>query len=337
MLVTGSAGYIGSHAALRLLEDGHEVLGLDHYGRGNRGATEVLRSFERFDFIELDLRDHDALVTALRERPVDAVLHFAALAYVGESVTVPLDYYDHNTAGTVSLLRAIAATGVSKFVFSSTCATYGEPDAEHIPIRESTPQQPINPYGRSKWMVERILEDFADSEQAPDDFRFALLRYFNVAGSDPECRVGEDHDPETHLVPVCLDAARGRRNTLTIFGTDYDTPDGTCIRDYVHVVDLVDAHVAVLSALQPGERRAYNVGTGRGFSVREVMAACREVTGVDFPVSEGPRRAGDPPTLYSDPTLIRTELGWEPKRPDLRTMVEDAWRWRETHPEGYRD
>jgi UDP-glucose 4-epimerase len=336
VMVTGGAGFIGSHAVLRLLEDGHAVTVVDDLSRGNRGAIDALGSLGDLHFVESEVGDAAVVEAALRDRSIELVMHFAARAYVGESVREPLLYYRKNTAATLALLEAMEAQGVAKIVFSSTAATYGEPPPELIPIRESCPREPINPYGRSKLMVEQMLEDHAAMKRdAGDDFAYASLRYFNVAGNDRAARIGEDHRPETHLVPICLDAALGRRRGMTIFGTDYDTPDGTCVRDYVHVEDLIDAHVTVMDALVPGDERIYNIGIGRGYSVREVIDACRRVTGVEFPVDEGPRRAGDPPSLYADPARIERELGWTAPTTSLDEIVETAWRWRREHPEGY--
>jgi len=341
ILVTGGAGYIGSHAALRLLEDGHDVTVVDNFSRGNRGAIDVLRAVDTsdsFDFTEADINDRDALGGVMRDRAIEAVMHFAALAYVGESVEQPLRYYRSNSAGALALLEAMDAAGVDRLVFSSTCSTYGEPAADQIPIRETCPQAPINPYGWSKLIVERMLHDLVEARRrAGKPFAFAALRYFNVAGADRKGRIGEDHKPETHLVPIALEAALGQRDHLSIYGTDYPTPDGTCIRDYVHVDDLIDAHVAVLHALDPRkhEARAYNLGIGRGYSVREVIDAAKRVTGVDFPVVEGERRPGDPPTLYADPSKIERELDWTADVRDIDTIIADAWRWKQAHPDGY--
>jgi UDP-glucose-4-epimerase GalE len=332
VLVTGGAGYIGSHAALRLLEDGHRVTVIDDLSRGNRGAIEVIEPLGDLRFVQADFGDPGVMIPLLRDRAIELVMHFAALTYVAESVERPLAYYRNNTAGALALLEAMSGVGVRRLVFSSTAATYGEPGPDSIPIREVCPQRPINPYGRSKLHVEQMLHDHA---VAFDGFAFVALRYFNVAGNDAAARLGEDHRPETHLVPICLEAALGQRDALTIFGTDYETPDGTCIRDYVHVDDLIDAHVAAMLALNPGDRRAYNVGIGRGYSVREVIDASHRVTGVDFPVVEGARRAGDPPVLYADPTAIERELGWSARHRDLEEIIETAWRWRRAHPEGY--
>jgi len=335
VLVTGGAGYIGSHAALRLLADGHAVTILDDFSRGNRGAVDAIMPLGDVCLVEADIGDRVRVEQALGDRSIDVVMHFAAKAYVGESVEIPLQYYRANTAGALSLLEAMNARGVDRMVFSSTCAVYGEPAPEHIPIGETCPQQPVNPYGRSKLAVEQMLGDHLRATR--DGFAFGALRYFNVAGCDGEGRLGEDHEPETHLIPICLQAAMGRRETVTIFGTDYDTPDGTCIRDYVHVDDLIDAHCTVMDALRPGQSMAYNIGTGAGASVREVIDACRRVTGVQFAVSEGARRPGDPPALYADPSRIRDELNWSAGCTDLDEIVASAWRWFKAHPGGYRE
>ena len=258
-------------------------------------------------------------------------MHFAALAYVGESVTEPLTYYDNNTAGSVSLLQAMKQAGVKRMVFSSTCATYGEPEA--TPIVETMPQQPINPYGWSKWCVERILRDYGASDR---DFSFVALRYFNVAGAAADGSLGEDHTPETHLIPVLLLTAIGLRAKVTVFGTDYPTPDGTCIRDYIHVEDLCAAHIASMEAQRPGEARFYNLGIGRGYSVREVLEATRRVTGLEIPVEYGLRRPGDPAILYADASKIRRELCWSAQYTEIDPIVATAWAWFKNHPHGYR-
>ncbi len=336
VLVTGGAGYIGSHAVLRLLGDGHAVTVIDNLFRGNRGSMDALAPLGDLRFVEGDVGDKAITIPLMQERKVDLVMHFAALAYVGESVEQPLWYYRNNAANALALVEAIDDVGVKRLVFSSTCATYGEPGPEEIPIRETCPQQPINPYGRAKLNAEHVMFDYAHAQKvAGDDFAFAALRYFNVAGNDPQARIGEVHVPETHLIPICLDVALGRRDAITIYGTDYDTPDGTCIRDYVHVDDLIDAHVKVMHALQSGDQRAYNVGIGKGYSVREVIEACRRVTGVDFAEVIGDRRPGDPPVLYNDPTKINGELGFKASYADLDSIIETAWRWRRDHPDGF--
>ena len=325
VLVTGGAGYVGSHAARQLIEAGHRVVVVDNLARGHRQAVHPQAVFR-----QLSLDDTDELANLLREHRVDAVMHFAALIAVGESVREPLAYYDNNTAGAVSLLRAMRRSGVGRLVFSSTAAVYGEPEA--MPIAETAPAQPINPYGRSKWFVERIL---ADCAAADGDFSFVSLRYFNVAGAAADGSLGEDHDPETHLIPVLLQAALGRRGPATVFGTDYPTPDGTCIRDYIHVEDLSAAHVLAMEALRPGDARIYNLGIGRGYSVREVLEAARRVTGIDIPVEYGARRPGDPAILYADPAKAQRDLGWRPRYAELDAIVATAWSWLKAHPRGY--
>jgi len=336
VLVTGGAGYIGSHAVLRLLEDGHAVTVIDDLSRGHREAMEILRPLGDLHFAEGDVSDRPLVAGLLRERTVDVVMHFAALAYVGESVEMPLRYYRNNAAGTLALVEAMDEAGVGRMIFSSSCATYGEPAAEYIPIGEACPQQPINPYGRSKLHAEHILVDYAQMKRRTGgDFALAILRYFNVAGSDRSGRIGEDHRPETHLIPICLEAALGMRDAVTVFGTDYDTPDGTCIRDYVHVEDLIDAHVTAMGALKQGTWLTCNAGIGRGYSVQEVIEATRRVTGIDFAEVHGPRREGDPPVLFADPAKIRTQLGWTARHTELQAIIETAWRWRRDHRQGY--
>jgi len=336
VLVTGGAGYIGSHAALRLLTDGHAVTIVDDLSRGNAGAIRALDQLKGdLRFEQMDMGD-PRMASLLRERRIDLVMHFAALTYVGESMQQPLRYWRNNTASALALIEAMHAAGVARMVFSSTCATYGEPQPEFIPIAETCPQKPINPYGRSKLAVEHILFDHVrSSAESGGGFAFAALRYFNVAGSDRQGRIGEDHDPETHIIPLCLDAAIGTRPNIAIFGTDYPTPDGTCIRDYVHVEDLVDAHVTVMHALKPGDARTYNIGIGRGYSVREVIEACRRASGVNFKEVLGHRRPGDPPTLYADPRKINTELKWAAKHTDLDEIIRSAWEWKRRYPKGY--
>jgi UDP-glucose 4-epimerase len=327
VLVVGGAGYIGSHAVKQLLDAGHRVVAVDNLYRGHRQAVD-----RRAEFHEIDLAETHALREALSEHSIECVMHFAALAYVGESVAEPLQYYHNNTAGTISLLRAMKAAGVNRLVFSSTAAVYGEP--ERTPIVETIRQEPVNPYGWSKWCVERVLRDCAAADR---DFSFVALRYFNVAGSATDGSLGEDHTPETHLIPVLLQAALGQREKVTVFGTDYPTPDGTCIRDYIHVEDLCAAHILAISALRPGEARCYNLGIGRGYSVREVVESAKRATGVDFPVEYGPRRAGDPAVLFASAEKIGRELGWSPRYTELDPIVATAWKWFRRHPDGYGD
>jgi len=325
VLVTGGAGYIGSHAVKTLRQTGHEPVVLDNLYRGHREAVP-----DDVPFYHADLSDGPALRQILARHQIECVMHFAALAYVGESVTEPLKYYANNTAGAISLLDAMRQTGVRRIVFSSTCATYGEP--ERVPIVESLPQRPINPYGRSKYFVERIL---ADEAEADGRFAYAALRYFNVAGAAADGSLGEDHNPETHLIPSVLLTILGQREKITVFGTDYPTPDGTCIRDYIHVEDLCAAHITAMSALRPGERRIYNLGIGKGYSVREVIDSAHRVTGRSVATEYGPRRPGDPAVLYADASKIRAELGWEPQYRDLDAIVATAWNWFARHPQGY--
>jgi len=325
VLVTGGAGYIGSHAVKQLIEAGHRVVAIDNLFRGHRRAVHA-----QAEFRQLNLADTRALADLLREQEVECVMHFAALAYVGESVTDPLTYYDNNTAGAISLLRAMHEIGVKRLVFSSTCATYGEP--ETTPLVETMRQEPINPYGWSKLFVERILKDHT---AADPEFAHVALRYFNVAGAAADGSLGEDHDPETHLIPVLLHAAQGRRDKVTVFGTDYPTPDGTCIRDYIHVEDLCAAHITAMEALAAGDVRVYNLGIGRGYSVKEVVESAKRVTGIEIPIEYGERRPGDPAILYAESRKIQTELGWSPRYTQIDEIVASAWKWFESHPEGY--
>jgi UDP-glucose 4-epimerase len=327
VLVTGAAGYIGSHAVKALLDAGHRVVALDNLSRGHRAALHA-----EVPFCQADVRDTERVGAFLREHAVECVMHFAAFTYVGESTEKPLLYYDNNSGGTLSMLRAVRESDCRRFVFSSTAATYGEPEA--MPIREDTPQLPINPYGVSKLFSERMLSDL---RATLPDFSCAMLRYFNVAGAAADGTLGEHHDPETHLIPVILLAALGQRDKVVVFGDDYPTADGTCIRDYVHVEDLVDAHVAVMNALMPGDQRVYNLGIGHGHSVKEIIDSARQVVGRPFRVEIGPRRPGDPPMLYADPSKILRELGWRASRTDVAQTIESAWRWFRTHPERYPD
>ena len=335
-MVTGAAGYIGSHAALALLDRGDRVVALDNLSRGNRGAIEVLarEGGDRFRFEQVDLLDRDELERLLRASGADTVMHFAALALVGESVKLPRDYWRNNTLGTIHLRDAMAAAGIRRIVFSSTAATYGVPAASENPIRESCRQRPINPYGRSKLACESLLLDELASPEG-SLLEVAILRYFNVAGGDAKARLGEDHRPETHLVPVCLDVALGESSTIEIFGDRHGTPDGTCVRDYVHVNDLVDAHLLAMERMRAGEAFVANVGIGRGFSVREVLESCRRVTGHAIPERLGPPRDGDPPTLVADASHLRATTGWSARFTELDEIVSSAWLWKQRHPRGY--
>ena len=327
VMVAGGAGYIGSHAVKQLIEAGHRVAVVDNLYRGHRRAVHPEAAFH-----DIDLADTPGLAEVLREHAVDCVMHFAALAYVGESVTDPLSYYHNNTAGAVSLLRAMHAAGVKRLVFSSTCATYGEP--ETTPIVETMPQQPINPYGWSKWCVERVLKDYG---AADGEFAFVALRYFNVAGCAADGSLGEDHEPETHLIPRVLLTALGKFDEITVFGTDYPTPDGTCIRDYIHVEDLCAAHIVAMDALRGGDGRFYNLGIGKGYSVKQVLEAAGRVTGQQIPIEYGDRRPGDPAVLFADAQKIQDELGWSARYTDIDEIVATAWNWLKDHPDGYGD
>ncbi|GBD35412.1 UDP-glucose 4-epimerase [bacterium HR36] len=324
VLVTGGAGYVGSHTVYALLEAGHQVWVLDNLSRGH---AEAIPS----NLLTVgDIHDVPLVVELLRRHRIEAILHFAAFALVGESVQHPERYYENNLRGGLALLQAMLQADVRKMVFSSTCAVYGVPT--HSPISENAPTNPINPYGRSKLAFEWALADLAHSGQ----IGYAALRYFNAAGARPDGTLGEDHDPETHLIPLVLQTALGLRPYVEIFGTDYNTPDGTCIRDYVHVDDLANAHVRALERLHVGQAIVCNLGIGRGYSVREVIAACQEVTGRRFVVREAARRAGDPPRLVAEPTYALQVLGWQPRYRDIANIVETAWRWHRSHPQGFR-
>ncbi|MFW6044113.1 MAG: UDP-glucose 4-epimerase GalE [Planctomycetota bacterium] len=323
--VTGGAGYIGSHAVLELKRAGHEVVVLDNLSEGHPQAVDEA------ELLRVDLANEDRTRSILRDSGADAVMHFAASAYVGESVDDPQKYYFNNVVNTLQLLRAMIDLGIQQFVFSGSCTVYGIPDS--IPITEGFPLQPISPYGRTKATVEGILSDYAEAY----GLQYASLRYFNAAGAVPDGRMGEDHDPETHLIPIVIEAALGQRDNITIFGTDYPTPDGTCIRDYIHVLDLGRAHVLALENLDQQSPAIYNLGTGTGNSVREVIDTVGTVSGREIPVREGDRRPGDPPRLVSSPEKAEQELGWEPQYPELTDIVETAWQWHSTHPDGYED
>ncbi len=320
ILVTGGAGYIGSHTAKLLADAGHEPVVFDDLSQGHDWAV-------RWGPLEAgSLTDRVRLDEAFRSARVEAVVHFAARALVGESMTNPAAYFETNALGTFNLLEAMRAAGVGTLVFSSTCATYGDP--VRVPIDEAHPQAPVNPYGESKLMVERMLRWYGEAY----GLRWMALRYFNAAGADPAGEIGEVHDPETHLIPLVIEGALGRRPPVKVFGSDYPTPDGTAIRDYIHVVDLADAHLRAIERLGAGTpSQALNLGTGRGHSVREVIETVRAVGNRDAPFEAAPRRAGDPPALVADASRAREVLGWEPKYPELATIVEHAWRW---HTEG---
>jgi UDP-glucose 4-epimerase len=315
ILVIGGAGYIGSHMVKMLGQQGCRVTTLDDLSSGHRDA--VLCG----DFVQGNFGDR-AVLDAVLSQGFDAVMHFASFIQVGESVQQPDKYYRNNVTYTLGLLDAMRAHGVNKFIFSSTAATFGEP--QYTPIDERHPQQPINPYGRTKLMVEQALADYDKAY----GFKSVCLRYFNAAGADPEGQLGERHEPETHLIPLILQAASGRRSHISVFGQDYDTPDGTCIRDYIHINDLCSAHWLALQSLMSGQSsQAYNLGNGNGFSVQEVIDAAKQVTGRNIPVQHAPRRAGDPARLVADATQARQKLGWQPQYADLATIVLHAWAW----------
>ena len=323
LLVTGGAGYIGSVVSRELLGAGHEVVVLDNLERGHRAAIAPGATF-----VEADLRDAETMRAALADG-FDGVLHFAALALVGESVSHPELYYHNNVVGTLNLLDAMKAADVRRLVFSSTCAVYGQPDTDTI--AETAPPRPANAYGASKLAVDGMIGDYCRAHGLGG----VSLRYFNVAGASGEA--GEDHDPETHLIPNILRAALGCLPHVEVYGTDYPTPDGTAIRDYIHIEDLSDAHLLALDGTRPGEHRIFNLGNGNGFSVNQVIAAAREVTGGDIVVKEAPRRPGDPPRLVAASERIRAELGWQARKPELAQMVGDAWEFARRHPAGYSD
>jgi UDP-arabinose 4-epimerase len=316
VLVTGGAGYVGSHTAKALAQAGYHPVTLDNLGRGFAHAV-------RWGPLEQgDVLDRSFLDAAIKRWQPQAVLHFAAFSYVGESVTAPGLYYRNNVVGSLTLLEAMRDHAISNIVFSSTCATYGLP--VRLPLSEDHPQAPINPYGASKLMVERLLADFGSAH----GLRSVALRYFNAAGADPDGEIGENHDPETHLIPLAIGAALGIQPKLKIFGTDYETADGTCIRDYIHVTDLAAAHVAALRHLEAGgASQACNLGTGAGLSVRAILTEVERIAGRPVPAEEGPRRAGDPPELVADPARARQLLGWVPQRSDIASVISTAYEW----------
>jgi UDP-glucose 4-epimerase len=319
VFVTGGAGYIGSVCVEQLLNAGHSVTVLDNLTEGHRGAVD-----KRAQFVQADLSDRASIETAVGQSQPEAIIHFAANALVGESMTDPGKYFRNNVASGLNLLDAAVECNVRKFVFSSTCATYGPPD--HIPMTEDLPQRPINPYGESKLMFEKMLNWY----QQIHGLEFVAFRYFNAAGASE--KFGEHHRIESHLIPNVLKVPLGQADHCQIFGTDYPTPDGTCIRDYIHIIDLADAHIL---ALTPGKRGFFNLGNGDGYSVREVIGMCEKVAGKKIPVVEKPRRPGDPPRLVASAEKAKTELGWKPKYPRLEQIVSTAWEWHRKHPKGY--
>jgi UDP-glucose 4-epimerase len=323
VLVTGGAGYIGSIAVEMLVDAGHTVVVYDNMGKGHPGAVDP-----RAKLVEGDIADLALLEETLRDNRIEAVMHFAAHSLVGESMEQPAKYFDNNTSASVTLVEAMLRTGAKILVFSSTAATYGMP--ENIPIKETDPTVPINPYGESKLAFERMLRWFDEA----NGLRYVSLRYFNAAGASE--KFGEVHDPETHLIPIVLQVALGQRPYVQIFGDDYPTPDGTAIRDYIHVIDLAQAHLLALDWLaEGGESQIFNLGNGQGFSVKEVIDTAREVTGKEIEAQVGPRRAGDPPVLVASSEKIAQKLGWKPRYPGLQEIIRTAWDWQQRHPLGY--
>ena len=324
IMVAGGAGYIGSHCLWLLRQRGYDAFAFDNLSEGHRQA--VLEA----DLVEGSLSDFELVKRTLQERDVEAVFHFAASCYVGVSVTDPSQYYDNNVATTLKLLDAMRAADVGKFIFSSTCATYGNPVQEYMD--EKHPQWPINPYGWTKFVVERILADYGHAY----GLKSVALRYFNAAGAHPDGVIGEHHDPETHLIPLVIHAAQGRRPDIKVFGTDYDTPDGTCIRDYIHILDLADAHLLGLEYLRDGgESAAFNLGNGAGYSVMEVIKMVEQIIGKPIPYETVARRAGDPARLVGNSARAQEVLGWRQQYGDLETIIKTAWRWHEAHPDGF--
>ena len=327
LLVLGGAGYIGSHTAVELLDRGHEVVIADNLITGYKQAVP-----KEAVFYQGDIRDYNFLNNLFKKEKIDAVIHFAAFSLVGESVTNPLKYYENNLYGTKVLLQAMIDNNVDKIVFSSTAATYGEP--ENIPILESDRTCPTNPYGETKLAMEKMMKWSANAYQ----LRYVSLRYFNACGAHKSGKLGEAHNPESHLIPLVLQVPNGKRESVSIYGTDYDTPDGTCIRDYIHVTDLAKAHIlAVEYLMKGGESNVFNLGNGVGYSVREVIETARKVTGHPIPAVEIPRRAGDPARLVASGEKAKTVLGWEPKITSLEDIIRSAWVWHSTHPNGYNE
>lgn len=326
VLVVGGAGYIGSHCVRQLIEHGYNPVVLDNLAAGHRAAVNP-----DLPFYYADIADEERVRDILRREKIEIVMHFAAHAYVGESVTNPMKYYLNNVVGTIHLLNAMLAEGMKQFVFSSTCATYGTPKT--LPITENEPQQPINPYGQTKLDVENCLKALAHS----DGLSFAAFRYFNAAGCAEDGSLGEVHNPETHLIPLVLDVALGKRDSITVFGNDYNTPDGTCLRDYIHVDDLARAHIAVFDKLKaPGQAYFYNLGTGKPVSVLEIIQTAEKVTGKKIPIKMGTRREGDPAVLYADPAKAVKELTWEVEYDTIESIIQSAWNWQKNHPDGYK-
>ena len=325
VLVCGGAGYIGSNMTALLTAEGHEPVVYDNLSMGHKSAIGQAQA------VHGDLADFERIAKTLREYDIEAVMHFAAFIEVGESVQVPLKYYRNNLCCTQNLLSAMEAVGVGKFVFSSTAAVYGIP--RNVPITEDSPTEPINPYGQTKLAVEKMCH----YQSQAGKLAFASLRYFNTCGAGNNATLGEDHRPESHLIPLTIRAAMGKRSEITIYGTDYETPDGTCVRDYVHIDDLCRAHLLALNRLDQNGQMIYNLGNEKGYSVREVIETAKKVYGKDFKVVEASRRPGDPPVLTADATKVKNELGWRPELPELEKMVSTAWKWHNENPEGYPD
>src|SRR5690625_342864 len=327
ILVLGGAGYIGSHAVYQLIDNGYEVVVIDNLQTGHRSAVHP-----EAIFYEGDIRDESFLRSVFEQEKVSAVMHFAANSLVGESMENPLDYYDNNVYGSQVLLQVMVEHRVEYFVFSSTAATYGEP--EIVPITEEMPTSPTNPYGETKLMIEKMLHWTSEAH----GIKYVALRYFNVAGARDSAEIGEDHDPETHLVPITLQVALKQRDHLTIFGDDYDTPDGTCIRDYVHVTDLIDAHILAMKYLQKGnDSNIFNLGSNDGFSVKEIVQATEKVTEKPIPTKIGQRRPGDPATLIASSNKAKSVLGWQPKYTTIEEIITSAWKWHQKRPHGYKE
>lgn len=326
ILVVGGAGYIGSHMCKYLHQKGMRPVVLDNLSCGHRQAVKW------GPFFEGDMADASLLREIFQKHNIEAVMHFAAFCYVGESVEKPLKYYQNNICAPLTLLTEMVAHNILNFIFSSTCATYGEP--ERLPLMEDFPQNPINPYGRSKLMMEQILDDLDHAE----NMKAVCLRYFNAAGADPECEIGEDHDPETHLIPIVLQTALGQRDKLTIFGSDYQTEDGTCIRDYIHILDLAQAHYLSLQhLLQGGKSKKYNLGNGNGYSILDVIKSAEKITERKIPFDYAERRPGDPAALVGSADLITRELGWIPEYNSLESILSTAWNWHRNHPNGFKE
>ena len=324
ILVCGGAGYIGSNMTAMLAREGYIPVVFDNLSTGHRSAVQT-------EFVEGDLADYDLLVKTLKKYKIEAVMHFAAFIEVAESVQAPLKYYRNNVSNTQNLLSAMELVGVEKFVFSSTAAVYGIP--KKVPLTEDSPKQPINPYGETKLAIEKMC----CYQSQTGKLRYAALRYFNACGAGNNGTLGEDHRPESHLIPLAIQAAMGKRKEIEIFGNNYDTPDGTCIRDYIHIDDLCRAHLSALKKLDENRELVYNLGNGKGYSVREVIEAVKKVSGKNFKVISASRRPGDPPVLTSDATKAKNELDWQPKMPELERMVSTAWQWHSRYPDGYPD